>query len=201
MVKFLPIVSQKYILLLAMSLISGCTCWVRTWIPKEVKVGIKHCYDGTSSGLDSKIRIDGYYSLIQNFNRWDNALQKQVPASQEIKLIFYSDGLFLWNYWRWGNYIVVGDTIKVNYYDPPCGMAWSGVEQWYLINPDKTLTKLFSTSMRNLTDARRSILVKALELDSEINSIASFHESDSLQANCENWLLDAKWFRCKEGKK
>lgn len=169
--------------------ISSCTCLVRKVIPKDIEDNIKYCYDSSSTGLDSIIPIHGYYKMNYFFDMWDNNKMENIQDTMEIKFMFYADGFFSWRDFRWGNYIIENDTIKTYYYSPPCGQSWGGAEKWFLINSDKSLKLVYSSSIKSET-------VEKINIKEYSN--AKFQYSEIIPDKFDKWILEAKWFWCNE---
>lgn len=196
-------------------------------MPKNLKSSIKYCYNGTLSGLESKINIHGYYSMTFPFDKWDIKAEKYVIDTSVVNFIFFSNGLFVYNihnynedlsdylgriainpdsketkdfyrhYW-WGNYVVEHDTIKTFSYDPPGTTAWGARELWFVINENNTLTESYAAPLEKETVVEKASVYEIREKNRMNLSSASFHYVDTLPNPNYSWIVSAKWFRCKE---
>lgn len=197
-----------FLLVLLCSMIFS-SCW-SSYIPRDIKKSIEYCYDAKPSGLDTIIRLNGYYETTYNF-----ILRGSLDSNQTC-FLFYPDGLFLriessQNYviedylkknssisqQRWGNYVVENDTIKTFYFDGPHKATWIGYEDYYKINNDTTLTLFYSSTLTTNYHDRvnyQNVRKKVIKNTSE----ARFHKLDSLPNPQDSWIMKAKWFKCKE---
>ena len=192
--------------LMLSSLLLGC--WP-SYIPRSIEKSITYYYDSIPTGLDTIIPINGYYELVSSIKI------KNVPDSVQKCIIFYPDGLFftIGSYHnqsyiienetvkgindrqgRWGNYVIVNDTIKTFHFDGPNKPTWIAYEEYYLINKDNTL-KWFYRSELTTREYDKEYVEKLWEKAIKNTSVGKFYKLDSLPDPKNSWVMKAEWFR------
>lgn len=159
--------------LLCLLLLPGClgVRYTRN-LSKEIKTAFTHRLEGTSTGLDRKIALQGIYRY---WLREYGSYQKVGDTKDTffLDLVFYEDGTMAYNIWfnhgyqdyesffkdvvqkgrdenfykshYWGIYQLVGDTIKAQYLMHASPLTpWYAGEQWFLIKGRHTLQVIAS---------------------------------------------------------
>lgn len=161
-------------------------------IPEAYK-GTPFCYTGQSTGLDSLIKIDGYYLM------WTPRLGHPLDTVW-YACAFYKDGLFI-NFLNtqpnggggmWGRYLVDGDTIKAISSWSPGDMSWERRETWYEILNDSTIQELYRQSRIPITTA--TVQNYQIEGKGRYVSPGRFIRYTQLRNTDEAWLKKKKWF-------
>jgi hypothetical protein len=164
-------------------LFSACTTWL---FPPRLKFK----YSGDYTGIDSIIFIDGYYQSL---------VELPQVYSFEIRyeaIMFYPNGLFCkttsdnpaiifngkggYKPYTWGNYIISGDTIKMQYINN------YGFDGGIVVGNYNYLVKSFDEIVE---------LPKNKEVS--CGKIYKFHPLVD-RIGYGNWLLKKKWFYKKE---
>lgn len=176
-------------------------------VPYEVKKNFDYCFDGNNTGLDSLIRINGYfYPKVYEGEYFDSIQSKDTLYPSYV---FYSNGFVHVEPWyeylikedeklyfgkRWadyGIYILVGDTIKLKYINPPGGMSREMAEIWFKIIDSNTIQKIY----QGIGD---DILSGELPpLNPYLDSIFTYSPLENKIEPEDTWIMKKKWFHCK----
>lgn len=185
---------KALIFLSILSLFMNCNYYL--FLPKHIKKGIKYCYNDLYTGLDSLIDINGYYYPIS-----DNI--NEYPLSPVY--IFYGKGFVYVNpYFEYlirdkfkniwfsdvGNYVLYGDTIRIQYITPPGGMSRGIVEIWFKIVNRTTLLKIYQGSGEEVNPDSLP------PLNSYLDKKFVLHSKDIRNNPNKSWIIKRKWFWC-----
>lgn len=146
-----------YLLVVIGAVCLSCRCLIT---PSYLKDYFDYCYDGTYTGIDTLINIEGYYShrhsdfprlifykdgtCISGFmGVWGKTVQEQFEemANDPKKMkAFHRNS-------NWGCYVISGDTIKMRTVDRPgCGSTdgmWRLKVERYKIIDKNTLERIY----------------------------------------------------------
>jgi hypothetical protein len=189
---------------------------------KTTKDGFRktaYCYDGKNTGLEKRIKLNGYYEYTHEYTgkrfyspsgKITEKLKSEIKKSTErVKYSFYENGIAKLNLRRINNsfdgtdarYILNGDTIKILHTSAPEGQTHPLIYDYFRIINDSTL-KYLGFSYDKELDADRMRKFKegdANELDNLGKySYAHFVQFDSLPDSENIWLKKKKWFWCNE---
>lgn len=68
-------------------------------LPKHLKSSFSGLYDKSNTGIDSLIKINGYYTIGQTFDKYgQNVYSKHEIDTFYINLMFFPDGLLAYNF-------------------------------------------------------------------------------------------------------
>ncbi len=143
-----------YSIALTIILMYGCTYMV----PYETKWRFYYYYDNEYTGLDTLINLDGFYHVKVD----DKSTIKRAQDTLYPSYVFYKNGYvnlntgyeYLLNKYdefshfdgMWGDYgryILVEDTIKLQYIMSPGGMSRGMAEIWFKIIDENTIRKIY----------------------------------------------------------
>jgi len=140
------------LLVLILAFITCCSIFLSCGTPSRIKKGLKYCYNGEYTGIDSLINTQGYYTMGLPYDKYGiNAIFKHEIDTLYINYMFFKDGIYVRNFFDydnnipayfkrivdktnngksdpfyrhfyWGRYIVCEDTIKGQYYHMPNGL-------------------------------------------------------------------------------
>lgn len=185
-------------------------------VPKKIKQKITFCYDGKPTGLDTLIKINGFYQTMDIW--WNDAgYGKSFDPKKDtnyINFIFSNDGICGYHFWGTadtakknlearaknlknndfpglykGVYKVFSDTIKIQVIND-CRWAmptWMGKEIWYKIIDLHTLKLI---GYKNLNNNKLLHPEKK-----ESPKLAYFIPVDTIPSS-DIWLKKKKWFWC-----
>lgn len=194
---------KVYVFIVFLCIVS---CGPRKYVRNSFRYS-QYCYNGTSTGLDSIINIEEYYSSTVNYiqNVGYPAIPKQ--SSFQLNSLFSKDGLFIYYYspesqeGDFGRYILCGDTIKAKFIQPPGGAPQMSGNVWFkIINRNAIEQIFFNWGSEKITgEDLRKYQVKRSK---DSISPGKFVPFDSVLAHPNtaknNWLIKRKWFWCDE---
>ena len=123
---------------------------------KETINNFSYCYTDKTTGLDSIISTNGYYSMSLMF-RENNTLKH----NRMVNCLFYEDGFFIYRFdtlykdgaiGAYGNYIVCNDTIKAQYIYNPLSVSNGIHEVWFKITAKNKIKWLYAKAWSRITD-------------------------------------------------
>ena len=179
-------------------------------IPKSIRNAVAFCYTNTYTGIDTLINIEGYYSnmifydnglvvrpiyrLGEQLLRKDFMLIEEVAKNPKSKTSknFY-------NFVDCGNYIICGDTIKIQMLHNHHSMNddWDGWGEWYKIVDKNTLCfidRFLLTTNKKEQDRFRKYYNSSFQGNEKILFVPI-----STKPPLEYfWILKEKWFWCNE---
>ena len=189
-------------------------------IPRKVKNALIICYTGTHTNIGDLININGYFSNLKNFNRslifYDNGLvvsgfrdfndkRRNSYEPRNINLYlkevngspYSEDAIFYYGFVDCGNYIISGDTIKVQMMHKSYSIndAWYGRELWYKIIDRNTLLCIKAIE---LTTSKREKSNYDNYISPDVGVYSEFVPVKEKPSPDFYWILKEKWFWCNE---
>lgn len=160
----------------------------------------QYCYNGTPTGLDTKIDIDGYYTFSRTYIANIGYPSKPRVTTYQFNCLFLNDGTFIYYFspetggGLWGKYVVKNDTIMAKFIEAPGGMSWSSGEISFKIVDPNIIQWLYMTFQGNITDTltRQYQSTK----DKKNISLGKFVPNDNLPNPNKSWLMKREWFWC-----
>lgn len=172
-----------------------------------------YCYNASYTGLDTLIKIDGYYKFKQKFIRNIGFPSVPTPDTLIFTALFMNDGIFIYNFnpeyfestsnarygfynrgTKWGRYYISGDTIKAQFIESAGGMSWEKGQFWFQIINHITIRELDFQYREPIT--QHDILVYQQSEKSKNTSLGHFTKYDLLPDSDKSWLKKQKWFWC-----
>ncbi|MEZ4720359.1 MAG: hypothetical protein R2813_00610 [Flavobacteriales bacterium] len=159
---------------------------------------LQNCYSGKYNGIDTLIHTNGYFTT-----GWDQNTKSSFFLYPDGFLVFVTfpqpffeydrngavvpttgkpPEYILNHYFHSGNYIVCGDTIKLQYSSNPKEMGKYNTVLWYLIENKNTLSYLKPESYEKGWS----------------NHTMNFKPQTNLPDPNQSWLKQKKWFWCDE---
>lgn len=160
-------------------------------------------YDGEESGIESLIRIDGYYAhdttlSVIFYKDGISCILLQNIAPAIVRGEIYFDEPIFQDKLIWGLYRIVNDTIEAQYVDRSWMSENKILHYSYKISKDKRLHILESSVYENwifflnyldFTDPPR--IPKSRQKDGGILSFYPYSSSNDFLT--KNWILSHKW--------
>jgi len=81
-------------------LIMLSSCGVQKDIPKYISEKFTYCYDGKDTGIDSLVKLDGYYVIAESFK--DMGYNSNKDTSY-FNIMFYENGICVFNFFPLDN--------------------------------------------------------------------------------------------------
>jgi hypothetical protein len=194
-------------------------------VPKHIKQGFTYCYNEEKTDIKELINIDGYFvmgtpsssslafmfyedgSFLYEF--FDVDEERRKAGNPNISLYFQeiindstgkiSSSFYKW--FKWGLYIVEGDTIKAQYVNNPLSISpnWNAWEVWYKVINRNTIVEIYSTPIHYMSESdwenweknkkqREKTIVPAKFIPVGEKPIPNF------------WLKEEDWFWCEKRK-
>lgn len=184
--------------------IEGCIAQ-RPWGAKRDS---NFCYCGNYTGIDTLIKIIGYYSYSEReSSRYDGK-----------SFIFFKDGFFTYspfsdpnmtvknngevkkivkpiNGYFTGIYKINNDTIKAQFSNPPNAMSWGMTEIWFEIVDNNTL-RVINVPDSIISRANQIRNTSTYRLKEEY--LVSFKPLSILPNPDDDWIKERKWFWCND---
>lgn len=185
---------------------------------KEAKEGFQqasYCFCNDNTGLDTLIKINGYYKCENEHTstRWLHTREKKingdtVKSKSKYLFFFYGNGMAVNRFYfengaiKYPNpasYFISGDTIKTLSTNPVKNQTHPTIYNWYKIINDTTLEYLGESYHKEL-DRERMLKYKNAD-PNKVNgtgkySYAHFVPYDSLPNQDDFWIKNKKWFWC-----
>lgn len=167
--------------------------------------------------LASKLNINGYYSQKELSKAKEELTDSYIKIEDTIYYIrnylFYNDGIMLYDYVkrqfqrkkpfgyktgmaRWGNYTIIGDTIKAFIYASPGTQGLGTVSVWFKIIDSTTVKKILFKRYEYEQITQQDIIAYQKRIEEEKISEAKFIPYDDLPDPNLSWIKKKKWFWC-----
>lgn len=189
------------------------------------KRNFTYCNIGQYTGLDSMINIRGWYHTGYLYNAYNKPFKVQKIDTLHLNIMFWDDGTSVFNFggsphtiqsefdkiilkiekgkkddffkkYNWGNYRIVGDTIKVQYIHVPFSLNdyWFGYERSFKIIDKNTLEYL--PMMTNSLDHNiDKASLEEMQQNFKRENYFTFIPLERIPPpDC--WLKKKKWFWC-----
>lgn len=210
-------IKNIFIVLIALSLFSCAYIGV----PKHIKQGFTYCYNEEETNIKELINTNGYYvmstpnssSLAFMFYEdgtflyefFDMNEERRKAGNPNISLYFQeiiNDNTgkvssSFYNWFKWGLYIVEGDTIKAQYVNNPLSISpnWNAWEVWYKVIDRNTIIEIYYKPIHYMSESDKRNWEKNKKQRAKVIVPAKFIAVDEKPSpNC--WLKKEDWFWC-----
>ncbi len=190
-------------------------------VPKHIKQGFTYCYYKSETNIKKLINVEGYFvNNTQNssslafmfyedgtflYEFFDVDEGRREKGKSNISLYFQeiiddttgkvSTSFNKW--FKWGLYIVDGDTIKTQYVNHPLSISpnWSAWEVWYKVIDRNTIIEIYSKPIHYMTASDWKNWEKnKKQREKTIVPSKLIPVKEKPVPDC--WLKREKWFWC-----
>ena len=188
-------------------------------VPKNVRNAKSLCYTETHTNIGALININGFFfnhspqhllfydnglvvSQFDDYNheRWKKNEPKNIPLFfEEVACNPNSkDALSYYDFVDCGNYIISGDTIKVQMVHKSYSIndTGRGKERWYKVIDRNTLVCIKSLELT--TDKREKAFIEKSYSHLSVGVYYTFVPTKAVPPSQYYWILKEKWFWCYE---
>lgn len=194
-------------------------------VPKHIKQGFTYCYNEKETNIKELINTEGYFVLGTSstsslyfmfyedgtflYEFFDIDEERRKAGIPNVSLYFQEVinddtgkvSSSFYNWFKWGLYIVEGDTIKAQYVNNPLSISpnWNAWEVWYNVIDRNTLIEIYYNPIHYMSESDLKNWEKNKIQRKKTIVPAKFIPVDEKPIpNC--WSKQESWFWCDKRK-